>query len=407
MPQKPPPLPSRRPSRLDSPIRSSSDVQSRSQSAAKNKNSDRTLAVIVGVLLASLLMLVLLLVGIGIVVGTGMFSKDDDSTVAKKESSDHLPKESEQQPEKERPKEETEEGKESGGAKSGDGESGGKESGGSESGGGKSGGNQSGPGDRQSSGGKSPGGSGSSAGGSGDEAEGKGPGSARGGADSGGAGSGHRGGEESGGNPAGGGSDGEKPSGGSPSGGGAGRGSPGGGSDERAKNDRSADFFGLKAKGDRVVYVLDYSEAMRGELFESVSRGLLKSMRSLEPDQKFIVIVFAKDYYPMFLPREKRLKELVAFTPAIEEQVGEWLEDQVLQTAGDPDAGLALKGALQRYNPTTVFLLASRGIEENAIDEVKRLNTGGAVIHVISEGGRGADSLETLARQNNGDFLKN
>ena len=377
MPSKPPPPPGRRQSQreLERIRRSSTPPQA---SVANSNSQDRNLLVVAGLLFVILLLLLLVLF-LGISVATSNLSGSEDADNSSSKSED-----AEQQQSSEN-QGDTEEGSKSKDDDSDSGDSDGGDSGGGDSGGGDSGGGDSGGGD--SGGGDSGGGD-------------------SGGGDSGG---GDSGGGDSGGGDSGGGDSGGGGSGGNSGGRNGSEKNDSGGSNSRKGEElgeketfRPGKAFGVAAEGKRIVYVVESSREMWGQPFATARDGVVKSLRTLDSQQKFTVMHFALDCYQMYFPRP--VKELVTPDARARDRVESWLKKNQEATAGDPDFGNALSRALA-FEPSTVFLLTRGGISEQQIREITRTNDNEAKIHVIGVSLSGSTKpLERLAKQNGGVF---
>lgn len=64
---------------------------------------------------------------------------------------------------------------------------------------------------------------------------------------------------------------------------------------------KEAMFYGVKARGNRFVFIVDSSNSMRGGKFEDAKRELLYAIRRLSKDQYFYVIFFDADAERMVL----------------------------------------------------------------------------------------------------------
>ena len=118
----------------------------------------------------------------------------------------------------------------------------------------------------------------------------------------------------------------------------AGTGDPNGGQAEGQSGDGgdgtgSVGFFGVAARGNRFVYVVDASGSMAdGGRFLRSRTELLRSLSSLESDQKFYVIFFNDRTYPLYYPR--RYRKMVRATQSNKRRVEAWKTSTPASTRG-------------------------------------------------------------------------
>jgi hypothetical protein len=76
--------------------------------------------------------------------------------------------------------------------------------------------------------------------------------------------------------------------------------------DEDAQSVLGGSFFGIRAEGQRFVYVVDCSGSMTGAPYDRASQELVRSLAALSKTQEFFVILYSDDSYPMFFPKTLR-----------------------------------------------------------------------------------------------------
>jgi hypothetical protein len=161
---------------------------------------------------------------------------------------------------------------------------------------------------------------------------------------------------------------------------------------------RKASFFGIRARGQFFVYVVDCSGSMIDE--DRMPRATIELRRSvfaLQEPQRFEVIFYNNESIPMPggpIPRtaDQQAKNLLLA----------WLR------LIDPDGGtaplLAIKQALA-LRPDAVFLLSDGAYPDGTADEVAKLNTGKVPIHCVDlTGGLAGDHLKRIADASGGRY---
>lgn len=139
-----------------------------------------------------------------------------------------------------------------------------------------------------------------------------------------------------------------------PSGGKGGARRGGGGGRRGGGPPGSADFFGTRSDGDRIVYIVDNSSSMKGGRLEMAEAELLKSVEALTPKQSFYVIFVSDQTYPMFYPELAR--ELAPATPANKKRLAEWLPNAILASGKNRELIKAFNLAAS-LEPHAIFLL--------------------------------------------------
>ena len=169
------------------------------------------------------------------------------------------------------------------------------------------------------------------------------------------------------------------------------------------------DFFGIRDKGETIVYLLDVSGSMTSppEAIIAAKRELIASLESLVSDQQFQVIFYNERPSVMRLPGSAPQKLYQAT------DINRTLARQQI-AARQAELGTshlpALAAALE-LRPDVIFFLTDAedpALNARQIDEVRRMNAAGARIHAV-EFGKGSrldssSALERLARQNHGAY---
>lgn len=160
---------------------------------------------------------------------------------------------------------------------------------------------------------------------------------------------------------------------------------------------REASFFGVTARGQRFIYVVDCSGSMVDEdrlarAKEEVRRSVLR----LQEPQQFQVIFYNDRPIPMpgDLPRSA---DLLSKT-----QLLSWL--RLIEPDGSTDPRGALKKALS-FRPDAVFLLSDGEYPDGTVEAVAKMNPRKVPIHCVDlSGGAGGDQLRQIARESGGRY---
>lgn len=142
-------------------------------------------------------------------------------------------------------------------------------------------------------------------------------------------------------------------------------GTEGGGDQTQGQGDgKSAKFFGMRAMGNKFVYVLDRSGSMAYESSDvkdyKVSRfdvariELMNSVESLRPHQEFYVVLFSTSMEQMF-DRRALVPQAVKATPENKARLKEWLWNDRANGGTDPRSSLKLAF---KMNPDAIFMLS-------------------------------------------------
>jgi hypothetical protein len=161
---------------------------------------------------------------------------------------------------------------------------------------------------------------------------------------------------------------------------------------------RKTTFFGIRARGQFFVYVVDCSGSMLDD--DRLTRATIevrRSVLSLVEPQKFEVIFYNEDSMPMPGGPRARTADLQA-----KSQLASWL--RLIEPDGGTDPRLALKQAIS-LKPDAVFLLSDGEFPEGTVDQVAKLNTRKIPIHCIDlAGGLAGDHLKRIARDSGGRY---
>jgi von Willebrand factor type A domain len=161
---------------------------------------------------------------------------------------------------------------------------------------------------------------------------------------------------------------------------------------------RQTSFFGIQARGQFFIYVLDQSGSMLDD--DRLTRAkieLRKSVYALQPPQRFEVIFYNDEATPMPggpLPRSA--------DQATKNQLTTWLH--LIEPDGETNPRSALAMALA-LRPDAVFLLSDGEFPKGTVEAVVKLNPRKIPIHCIDlTGGLAGDHLVRIARDSGGHY---
>ncbi len=161
---------------------------------------------------------------------------------------------------------------------------------------------------------------------------------------------------------------------------------------------RKTTFFGIPARGQFFVYVVDCSGSMLDD--DRLTRATIELRRSvfaLQEPQKFEVIFYNNESIPMPGGPRPRTADLQA-----KNQLLGWL--RLIEPDGGTEPRPAMKQALM-LRPDAVFLLSDGVFPEGTVDEVARLNTRKVPIHCVDlAGGLAGDHLKRIATASGGQY---
>jgi len=158
-----------------------------------------------------------------------------------------------------------------------------------------------------------------------------------------------------------------------------------------------ASFFGLQAKGESFVYVVDYSGSMNGDRVAAAKAELIRSISALGRTSRFYIFFYDDKYIRM--PN----RGLVRASSANKRKYFAW----VAQAAGGggTDPREAMKEALA-LRPDAIYLLSDGEFAEAAADEIRAANPGARVqINTIAfHSNSGESILQRIAEENRGQY---
>ena len=161
-------------------------------------------------------------------------------------------------------------------------------------------------------------------------------------------------------------------------------------------------FFGTKAAGQSVVYVVDCSSSMNVRHTRSATRfhrlkiELLNSVASMKPNQSFYIIFFNDQPIPM------PARTMQPARPALQRQYLEWMAR--MRANGKTDPLSSMKMAL-RLKPDVIYFLTDGNFYPPTAIALSRIRQPRSVIHTITFGERNAEPLmKSIAVANRGTY---
>lgn len=166
-------------------------------------------------------------------------------------------------------------------------------------------------------------------------------------------------------------------------------------------------FFGIAARAQRFVFVVDASESMREHgAMQTAKKELWQSLQQLSAPVKFQLVFF--NLKSQSITRRGERPQMLSANEANLRMAQQFLKGI------QPDSGTDRFGALSfalSLGPDVVFLLTDSDTPElsaKELSDIRRLNRSRAVIHVV-EFGKGADLgrdnfLKAIARQHGGTY---
>jgi hypothetical protein len=180
-----------------------------------------------------------------------------------------------------------------------------------------------------------------------------------------------------------------------------------------SESSQGAEFFGLPAKGDKFVFVVDNSNSMRSGKLEAAKQELLYAIQRLSADQSFYVFFFHGTAVPMSLndTGEPEPEPLLASTENIA-KLQAWVA--TVEVAPWTDPSQAMRRALTML-PDAIYLLSDGKFTDRGetVRLLKRDNfvrdTEGrrpkVVVHTVGFHNRdGEPTLKNIARSYGGTY---
>jgi hypothetical protein len=172
-----------------------------------------------------------------------------------------------------------------------------------------------------------------------------------------------------------------------------------------------SEFFGVRANGNRFVFVVDCSRSMdEGSKWRDATRELVAALDRLTPEQFFYVVFFDGQTHPMFSSRSPE-PELLPATAENRQRFDQWLDTVELGYNTRPAGAMQLALQLQ---PDAVFLLSDGAFEDQTAAILRQKNlvrkdgrrVPQVIVHTIGFHNREAQRvLQRIADENGGRYV--
>lgn len=170
-------------------------------------------------------------------------------------------------------------------------------------------------------------------------------------------------------------------------------------------------FFGLESSGDRFIFVVDCSGSMGDERrYQRAIYELTQSMRMLETNHKFLVILYNTETIPMLGMTQNNIR-MISATRTNKERVVDWLERQTPTSQTMPM--VAMQTSLQ-LKPSSIYFLSDGEFHDRTIPMLHQFNIDDQSagrnkipVNTITLGstGLGAPMMKHIADESGGSFL--
>ncbi len=174
--------------------------------------------------------------------------------------------------------------------------------------------------------------------------------------------------------------------------------------------DDGAQFFGVRATGNRFVFIVDCSRSMTGTKWEDASRELLSAVERLGADKSFYVIFFDGESHPMFDSKSPET-DLLPATDENLERFRQWLATVELGYHTRPTASVRFALTLK---PHAIYLLSDGEFEDQTAALLREKNlvrqegrrVPQAIVHTIGFHSRhGQQVLRRIAKEHGGRYV--
>jgi len=158
-----------------------------------------------------------------------------------------------------------------------------------------------------------------------------------------------------------------------------------------------ASFFGLEARGQKFVFVVDRSGSMTGPKLDAAKAELIRSVRALARDAKFYTIFF--NHTHMAMPAD----DLVAATEGSKRRHFTWVSGVTAGGGTNPVSAMKLALSLK---PDVIWLLSDGIFHANAVAAIRSANPGARVqVHTLAFCSReGEKLLQQIAQDSRGQY---
>jgi len=162
-----------------------------------------------------------------------------------------------------------------------------------------------------------------------------------------------------------------------------------------------AEFYGVRAQGQRFVFVVDNSLSMNGGRFEGACIELLRSVDKMTPYQQFYVFFFSDTAYPMFHPDP--VNHMLPATAENKQRLAQWLYS--VQLVLKTNAQGAMEKALDMH-PDAIYVLTDGAFTDRTTPYLLKLTPGRTSIHTVGLEVKpeAAEDLKAIAEHHHGTF---
>jgi len=159
----------------------------------------------------------------------------------------------------------------------------------------------------------------------------------------------------------------------------------------------AASFFGLEARGQKFVFVVDRSGSMAGPKLDAAKAELIRSVRALDRGAKFYTVFFNHTHTPM------PAADLVRATEGSKRKHFAWVTTIGAEDGTNPTSAMKLALSLK---PDAIWLLSDGIFDPRAAEVIKRANPGRKVqVHTLAFYSRkGEEVLQRIAEDNRGRY---
>jgi hypothetical protein len=161
---------------------------------------------------------------------------------------------------------------------------------------------------------------------------------------------------------------------------------------------RQTSFYGIRAKGQLFIYVVDCSGSMAdGARLVRAKQEIRRSVMALRWPQKFQVIFYNDEAIPMpgGIPQSAEL--------SAKSQMLNWFS--LIEAEGDTDPRGAMAQAIG-LRPDAIFLLSDGQFPKGSVEAIGKRNVKRIPIHCIDlAGGAAGDDLKRIAQESGGQYV--
>lgn len=165
--------------------------------------------------------------------------------------------------------------------------------------------------------------------------------------------------------------------------------------------DGYAMFYGSRALGKDIAFVVDCSQSMTGNRWQKACTELMACITQMAAEQRFYVVFFNTEDFPQFFPVIDNFLSKADSDNV--EKLGRWMRN--VMPMGGTDPSKALRRALE-LEPDSIFLLSDGEFDLRPTMQVlMQHNRANTVIHTVALGSpAGQRMLVTIAEATGGTY---